>query len=101
MSDRRKPPILRQGGLTGRVYVITAYTVEYGPNGEHLSETARTKFDVTEQYLAIAGDERSRAIDEVLAAIDEIPPGSYADDPAYLTGISRAYQAAANLRARL
>lgn len=44
----RKPPILTRSELTGRVYIVTAYTVS--PSG-HIS--ARTKFGVTEQFAYI------------------------------------------------
>lgn len=56
MASARKPPLLLRGGLTGRVYVVTAYT----DHGEGRI-TARTKHDVTDQYKTLrAEDEREK-----------------------------------------
>lgn len=49
----RKPPLLLRGGLTGRVYVVTAYT-DHGDG----RITAHTKHDVTDQYDALVADSR-------------------------------------------
>lgn len=49
----RKPPILREGGLTGRVYIITSYTDKFDADGNYVNTVANTKFDVTDQFNAI------------------------------------------------
>lgn len=54
MTIRKKPPLLRQGGLSGRVFVITRYT---DPD-EKGNVEALEKFDVTDQFEALA-DERA------------------------------------------
>lgn len=43
-----KPPILLRSGLTGSVYIVTAYT-DHGDG----RITAKTKHDVTEQFEAL------------------------------------------------
>lgn len=48
----RKPPLLVRSPLTGRVYVVTAYT----EHGDGRIE-ARTKHDVTDQYEALRAAE--------------------------------------------
>jgi hypothetical protein len=48
MSDKKRPLLVR-GGLTGRVYVVTRYR----DLGEGRLE-ALEKFDVTDQYEALA-----------------------------------------------
>lgn len=56
----RKPPLLMLSGLTGRVYIVTAYT--------DLGEgriVAKTKFDVTDQYEALRAAEQNDQSKEV------------------------------------
>lgn len=45
----KQEPMLMESGLTGRVYVVTSYR----DNGDG-TFTAREKFDVTEQFDALA-----------------------------------------------
>lgn len=56
----RKPPLLLRGGLTGRVYIVTAYT----DHGDGRIE-ARTKYDVTDQYNALAYEASGTTANEV------------------------------------
>jgi hypothetical protein len=57
---KERPPLLREGGLTGHVYLITDYTIQYGLDGEVLTEVANTKCDVTEQFDAILNARQRR-----------------------------------------
>ena len=56
----RKPPRLLQSGLTGRIYIATAYK-DFGGG----RVVADTKFDVTEEFEAIGAEDR-----EYLAVVE-------------------------------
>ena len=47
----RKPPVLLRSPLTGRVYIVTSYTER--ADGMFV---ARTKYDVTEMFEALAAE---------------------------------------------
>jgi hypothetical protein len=48
---RKNPPILNVGPLSGKVYIVTRYRVLDAEKGHY---EAQEKFDVTEQFDAIA-----------------------------------------------
>jgi hypothetical protein len=48
---RKNPPILTEGPLTGKVYIVTRYTITDPEKGHY---TAHEKFDVSDQFEALA-----------------------------------------------
>jgi hypothetical protein len=54
-SRRLDPPLLSEGPLSGRVYVVTHGSVEFGSdeNGRALI-TASKKYDITDQFDQLA-----------------------------------------------
>jgi hypothetical protein len=51
VSRRKQPPILTVGPVSGKVYIVTRYRVLDAEKGQY---EAQEKFDVTDQFEAIA-----------------------------------------------